>query len=559
MQITENLNPKQKEAVTSIEGPILVIAGPGSGKTKCLTHRIAYLIDQNIPADNILAVTFTNKAAQEMKERVVRIVRNVKFDRSLRSVKNNLNLSNNSNKSNIPTSPSIGTFHSICLQILRREIDKLGYKKQFVIYDDNDQISLIKQIIKDLQISTDQFKPNTVQNAISQAKNELKNYRNYQEEASDYFPQTIAKIYTKYQQELKQASAVDFDDLIMLVVQIFKEYPETLAKYQNRWSHILVDEAHDTNHSQYVLINLLAKKNKNVWLIADPDQSIYSWRGADFRNILNFEKDYPNTKTIVLDQNYRSTKNILEASHHLINKNTERKEKNLFTNNPEGAPINVNELSSENEEGWFLTTEIDNLMNNDYSLKDVVVLYRANAQSRAIEEALLKANMPYKIIGTVRFYDRKEIKDILSYLKFITNSDDLISLQRIINMPPRRLAKFSKQPDTKSALSIFQGADIAEINLAKQSATNLKLFYETINELQKESKKVKLTELINLIIKKIGYEKYIRDGKEEGERRWENICEILTVAEKYDNLEPPIGLERFLEETTLLSSQDELD
>lgn len=541
-KLISDLNLKQKEAVTFVKGPALVIAGPGSGKTKCLTHRIAYLIYQGIAADHILAVTFTNKAAQEMKERVYKLLKDTpaQFGYS-----------------------TIGTFHSVCLQILRREIDILGYKKQFVIYDETDQISLIKQIIKELEISTEQFKPTTAQAIISQAKNELKDYEQYQKEADDYFPQTIGRIYVSYQNALKQANAVDFDDLILLTAQIFQKYPEILERYQRQWQYILVDEAHDTNHSQYVLIGLLAQKHKNIWMIADPDQSIYSWRGADFRNILNFEKDYPESKTIILEQNYRSTKNILEASHHLIAKNTERKEKKLWTDNPDGTLINVNEVTDEEEEGTFLTTEIENLISEGYSLKDIAILYRANAQSRAIEEAFLKANLPYKIIGTVRFYDRKEIKDILAYCKVIANPADVISLQRIINIPPRRLAKFVKQPETELARAFIMKNQTSKITesaiLSSAHQKNLQIFTELISSLRDASQNLTLTELIHLIIEKTGYEKYVRDGQEEGERKWENIQEIFTVAEKYNHCPPPTGLEKFLEEITLLSSTDEIN
>lgn len=506
MNIISSLNQKQKEAVTLIKGPVLVIAGPGSGKTKCLTHRIAYLIQQGVPFYSILAVTFTNKAAQEMKERVRRLVQGL---------------------------PDIGTFHAICVQILRREIKALGYEKQFTIYDSNDQLTLIKKIIKNLEISTDQFNPRIVQSTISKAKNELINCKEYENEAGDYFPQTISKIYSEYQKELKKANSLDFDDLIMLVVRLFRKNPEILEKYQEKWKYILVDEAHDTNHSQYVLTNLLADKHKNIWCIADPDQSIYSWRGADFRNILNFEKDYPNVKTITLEQNYRSTQNILEASHCLISKNTKRKEKKLWTNNSAGSLINVNEVADEEEEGEFITAEIDNLINQGYGLQDITILYRANAQSRAIEEAFLKAGMPYKIIGNVRFYDRKEIKDIIAYLQYIVNPHDTISFSRIVNMPPRRLARLVKDPSLE--------------------VKGFEKFSSLIEELRVLSKKVSLTELINSVIEKTGYEGYIRNGKEEGERKWENIQEIFTVAEKYDSLE------KFLEEVALLGGQDEIE
>ncbi|MFH1938175.1 MAG: UvrD-helicase domain-containing protein [Patescibacteria group bacterium] len=517
----QDLNQKQKQAVTIMRGPVLVIAGPGSGKTRALTHRIAYLIQQNIPAKNILAVTFTNKAAEEMKERVKALI---KPPYSL---------------------PAIGTFHSICLQILRQEIEKLpntNYKKNFVIYDQADQLSLIKKTIKDLEINTDQFKPNIAHTTISSAKDELIDVQAYQEQAREYFPQTIAKIYQTYQSSLEKANALDFDDLIMLCVQLFQKNPAILEKYQNKWTHISVDEAHDTNHSQYTLTNLLAQKHKNLWFISDVDQSIYSWRGADFRNILNFEKDYPEAKIILLEQNYRSTKNILEASHHIIKKNTQRKEKKLWTKNPTGELINVVQSDNETEEGDFIVEEIESLIREKgLKLKDFTVLYRTNAQSRAIEEAFLKANFPYKIIGTVRFYERKEIKDILAYLKLIANPDDLVSLQRIINLPPRGIGKITFQ---------------------KQAGHKIKDFYQLMDSFRNKNQQMPLTELIKSILQEIEYEKYIRNislDTEQGERRWENTKELLTVASRYDNIKIGYGLERFLEKISLLSIHDDVE
>jgi DNA helicase-2/ATP-dependent DNA helicase PcrA len=533
MDILSTLNPKQQKAVTLIKGPILVIAGPGSGKTKCLTHRIIYLIHKNIPAENILAVTFTNKAADEMKQRIKSLLQN---------------------SSRLPT---IGTFHAVCLQILRREIDKLGYPKSFIIYDESDQLNLIKQAIKELQIDPVQFKPATLRENISRAKDELIDEKTYQEQADGYWPEMVAKIYTQYQTTLKKAKALDFDDLIMLTVQLFQKHPNVLEKYQDKWKYILVDEAHDTNRAQYTLTNLLAKKYKNLCLIADPDQSIYSWRGADFRNILNFEKDYPEAKVILLEQNYRSTKNILEASHHIIVKNKERKEKKLWTQNPAGEPIQIIEVGNEQEEGEFLIQEMENLFSRGLSLKDFTVLYRTNAQSRAIEEAFLKANFPYKIIGTVRFYERKEIKDILAYLKLLANPDDLVSLQRIINVPPRRLAKFAKGLSLKDCppRTVPQGQSLGD----SPSDSALQKFLQLLQTFRQISQKLSLTKLINLIIQKTGYEKYIRDGSEEGERRWENIQELFSVATKYNTLNPPIGLQKFLEEVSLLSNHDEVE
>jgi len=891
MDILSELNEKQKEAVAIIGGPVLVIAGPGSGKTRCLTHRIAYLIEQNIPADSILAVTFTNKAAEEMRERIKHFIEAKTYNQT----------------------PNIGTFHAICLQILKREIDELGYKKNFVIYDRADQLSLIKRLIQELNLSTEQFKPNMILSIISRAKDELITANDYEDQAQDYFPETTAKIYQGYQKKLKESNALDFDDLIMLTVTLFQKNPDTLKKYQDRWQYLLVDEAHDTNTSQYVLINLLAQKHNNLWLIADPDQclpartkistpkgtkridqlaigdqviaasgrngickapitkiyekkydghlikihtkkrntllltpnhmlflrlslnpnihytylmfrkdkgyrigtakgsrkqlkyieqigllvrtnqekadkvwilkvcyskeeayywefyysfyygiptvvffnngrkmifsqtsidkiyknidtkeraaklmddlnfnqdfphfspqgvskqneakrikmritmfsdsrktitspwglsrisintsdlklkksiqklgfsvrkgkakdwvveiarldyaeiekiakkimtiddrldilktalltenkrfifqpasqahptmiiplekdgkiiedeiikvekikykgkvydldiknvhnyiadnfvvhnSIYSWRGADFRNILNFEKDYPEAKVILLEENYRSTKNILEAGHCIINKNTERKEKNLWTNNPTGSLINIIQTDNEKAEGDFLIEEITNLIRQDgLKLSDFTVLYRTNAQSRAVEEAFLKENLPYKIIGTVKFYERKEIKDILSYLKFISNPSDSVSLQRIINTPPRRLAKFTK--------------DINGLNSLEKCPEPLNNFYKLIDSLRKTSKKKNLTELINEIIKKTDYEKYIKirypQTSEEGETRWENIQELFSVTSKYDSFKNGVGLEKFLEEITLLTSHDEVE
>ncbi|MBL7154938.1 MAG: UvrD-helicase domain-containing protein [Candidatus Portnoybacteria bacterium] len=518
MDILSSLNPKQKQAVTILRGPVLVISGPGSGKTRCLTHRIAYLIQQDIPAANILAVTFTNKAAGEMKERVRNLL--------LRSVASQ-------------SVPTIGTFHAICLQILRREIDKLGYQKNFIIYDETDQLSLVKKIIKDLQINPEQFKPRSAGEMISRAKDELIDCQTYQAQAQEYFPQTIAKIYLAYQTALKKANALDFDDLIMLIVQLFQKKPALLEKYQEKWQYILVDEAHDINLSQYTLINLLAQKYQNLWLIADPDQSIYMWRGADFRNILNFEKDYPEAKVILLEENYRSSQNILAASHQIIVKNTQRKEKNLWTKNPQGPLINIIELGNEEEEGNFVIDEINNMLHvSSFKFQDFTVLYRTNAQSRAIEEAFLKANFPYKIIGTVRFYERKEIKDILAYLKLIANPNDLVSCQRVINLPPRGIGKITFQ---------------------KQSGRQFKDFYALIDNFRQANQKMPLTDLIKTIIQKINYEKYIRNGQEQGERRWENVRELLTVANKYNQLKPGLGLEKFLEEVSLLSNLDEVE
>ena len=530
MGILNELNLKQKEAVTILRGPVLVIAGPGSGKTRCLTHRIAYLIQKGISPENILAVTFTNKAANEIKERVIKLL--------------------NEEQKKLSFYPTIGTFHAVCVRILRKEAPQIGYPSNFIIYDESDQISLIRQILKELEINPNQFKPHLVKETISRAKDELIDASAYQSQAQEYFPRTIARIYLAYQEKLQKASALDFDDLIMLTVRLFKENPAVLEKYQQKWQYILVDEAHDTNFSQYTLLKLLAQKYKNLWLISDPDQSIYSWRGADFRNILNFEKDYPEAKVIFLEENYRSTKNILAASHYIISQNKERKEKKLWTKNPPGPLITLVEAADEEAEGRFLVEEMESLIRQEgLRLKDFSVLYRTNAQSRAVEESFLKAGFPYKITGTVKFYERKEIKDILAYLKFIINPQDKISLQRIINLPPRRLARYQKEPNK-----------IQEDKSTKQELIN---FYRLIGELQKESRNLPLTKFIQKLIKKINYRSYLENiSKEpnEAENRWENIQELLTVAQKYDNSpSPKRGLEKFLEEVSLLSNHDEVE
>ncbi len=530
MDLLQKLNKKQSQAVTAIQGPVLVIAGPGSGKTMALTYRIAYLIQQGIRPDNILAVTFTNKAAQEMAERVDKLSPGL-----LKS----------------SSRPEIGTFHAICLKILRLNIDKLGlnYRKNFVIYDQADQISLIKRLFKEQNLSEQQFKPNLVHSSISRAKDELIDWQSYTEQANDYYPQQVAKIYQAYQESLIQANALDFDDLIMLTVKLFRENPEVLKKYQAKWEYLLVDEAHDTNTGQYLLIKLLAEKNKNIWFIADTDQSIYTWRGADYRNILNFEKDYPQAKVILLEQNYRSSKNIVEAGHQIISKNSQRKEKNMWTDNSAGSLISLIQTETQEQEGEFIIMEIENLIREKgFSLKDFTVLYRTNAQSRPIEEAFLKANFPYKIIGALRFYERKEIKDILAYLKYIANQQDLVSLQRIINLPPRRLARFSKEINL-----LYSLADCPQ---------PLADFYQMIDQLRKINQQQDLTKLIRQILEKTKYQEYLEKtarDQDEIERRWENIGELINVVSKYEKLGPQKGLSKFLEDITLMTNHDEVE
>lgn len=522
--ILKNLNPKQKEAVKTTEGPLLILAGPGSGKTKAITHRIAYLIQKGINPQNILAVTFTNKAAGEMRERVKKLLAT-------------------------STMPFIGTFHAFCLRILRKEIKNLDYKTNFIIYDETDQLSMIKKIIKELQIDKEQFKPAIIGSKISSLKNELIDWKNFKKTAENYFEETVARAYESYQEHLKKANALDFDDLIMKTVELFGGLPNSrhpaggfpqgdrLEKYQERFKYILIDEYQDTNTSQYVLINLLAKKYKNICVVGDESQAIYGFRGADFRNILNFERDYPEAKIVLLDQNYRSTQNILDTAHNVISKNIYQKEKKLWTENPQGKPINIVEAPDETEEAEFIINEITTLrvvsrrLKKPLELRNFVILYRTNAQSRALEEALIQNNVPYKIIGTVKFYQRKEIKDILAYLKLILYPQDIISLERIVKIPPKN---------------------------AGQTA---------ILKVQKAAKSKSPTEILKLILKETKYKDYLekkynkeyRENILEWEIRWQNVQELFTITKQYDNLKPSGRLRKFLEDAALFSEEDEIE
>ena len=524
-KLLEGLNQKQKEAVTTTEGPVLILAGPGSGKTRVLTHRVAYLLEKGVDPRNILAVTFTNKAAEEMKERI----------RSLVASRNS-------------ELPLIGTFHSICARWLRSEIKTLGFSGNFTIYDADDSRSLLKKVMKELQITEEQFKLNLVKEVISRAKNELVDEKLYQLSAFDYFPQTISKIYSLYQRRLKETNALDFDDLILLTVKILQDRPEILAKYQNRYRYILVDEYQDTNLAQYTLINLLARQDKNLFVIGDEAQSVYSWRGADFRNILNFENDYPEAKIILLEQNYRSSQTILDAAYHIIQRARQKKDKKLWTENKTGNPLVIFEAASEREESDFIVQEIISLQNKErLKLKDFVVLYRTNAQSRNIEEAFLRAGIPYKIIGGFKFYERKEIKDVLAYLKFLQNPKDFVSLERIINTPPRGIGQ-----------KAIEKLAAASWDLALPLPA-LKKFRELIEELDAVASRQKLSFLVKKTIELAGLKNFLLDGTEEGINRFENIQELLTVTKKYDQEIPPRGLELFLEEVSLLTDQDELE
>lgn len=529
------LNKEQKDAVTTINGPVLIIAGAGSGKTRALIHRIAYIIENGIPPENILALTFTNKAAMEMKSRIVNLLgKNSKNPYESYITKN---------------SGFIGTFHAFASKILRSEIEKIGMSKNFVIYDEKDTLSAIKEIMEELAIDSKQFKAGGIAAEISSQKNELRDSKTYNESTKEFYEKLVGKVFSKYEEILKESNALDFDDLLMLAVKIFKKNPEVLEKYQNKFKYILVDEYQDTNHAQYILLKMLAQKYKNLCVVGDDWQSIYAFRGADFTNILKFEKDYPEAKIVFLEENYRSSQNILDSAHSIIEKNIYKTKKNLWTRRGKGDRVKIIEANSETEEGYFITDEINKILRDQKiakNLNDFAVLYRTNAQSRAIEEAIIQEGWPYKMIGALKFYDRREIKDIISYLRFIQNEKDLLSLKRVINVPPRGIGKvgFSK-------ISLSN-------NLEKINNPKILTFFSIINDLKKASEHKKVSELIKYIIEKTNYKEYILDGSEEGETRWENIQELIGVSKKFDSLEPKDGVSNFLEEISLSSATDEI-
>ena len=503
MKILEGLNERQKEAAMVVDGPVLILAGAGSGKTKTLTHRIAHLLSRGINPENILAVTFTNKAAEEMRIRVNKLlIENCKLSRCA-----------GSRQAGKIENLFIGTFHSFGAKILREEIECLGYNKNFAIYDEDDSFSLAKDILGDMNLPRDRFKPGSFLNLASKIKSELENPASLG--ADDFYKKQFAAFYNLYGGRLRAANAVDFDDLITLPVKILESRPEILEKYQNQYKYILVDEYQDTNRAQYVLINLLAQKNKNLFVIGDPDQAIYGWRHADFRNILNFEKDYPNAKIVKLEQNYRSTQNILTAAHEIISKNIERKDKTLWTENSAGNLIEVVEANGEREEAEFILNKIAELNKNDeIGLDKIVVMYRTNAQSRVLEEACLYANLPYRVIGAVKFYQRKEIKDILAYLRLIQNPNDEICLKRIIGVIGKR-------------------AFISQNGL-----------FSDWENFRKQAPALPPTEIIKFVVKKSGYYGYLEkkfpdfgpDGELESESRIKNIKELIGLAGLHDNL-----------------------
>jgi len=549
MDILATLNPAQREAVEAIEGPVLILAGPGSGKTRVITHRVAHLIKLcGVSPHHIMAVTFTNKAAREMRERLEQLL-----GQAVEAL-------------------TLGTFHAICARILRREGKAIGLDASFVIYDEEDQLSLTKQALEELNLDPKQYAPRALHSAISAAKSRLLGPKDYAQWVNSYFEEIVSRIYQRYQELLSQGQAVDFDDLLMRTVQLFQDHPQILSRYQSKYVHILVDEFQDTNITQYMLIKQLAGKYRNLCVVGDPDQSIYSWRFADLRNILSFEKDYPEAKVVFLEQNYRSTKTILEVASDIISANVQRKPRKLWTENEDGASVTLIESYNAEEEAQSVVNEIEKLISQEQiSLKDCAVMYRVNAQSRVLEETFLRYGVPYKLVGGTRFYQRREVKDILAYLRLIHNPQDNVSLSRIINVPSRgvgqrtlsQLQSWAKAHNASLFEALKQvGHDViaseTRQSLPPRITQALAGFDALMARLIAQSRELSLSALLDEILEHTRYREYVLD-KEDGEERWENVMELKSVASDYDELDPEEALGAFLEKVSLVSDIDELD
>ena len=537
------LNPQQRKAVTAGPGPVLVLAGPGSGKTRVLTHRTAWLVRElGVPPYRIMAVTFTNKAAREMRGRVEKLLAG-----KMKGL-------------------TVGTFHSICARILRREADHLPVTRDFVIYDETDQRALVKQALHNLNLDEKQYQPPAMLGAIGKAKNELIGPDDYP--SPTYFHEVVRRVYRRYQVLLAQNNALDFDDLLMDLVKLFQAHPEVLAKYQQQYEHILVDEFQDTNTAQYVLLRHLTQVRQNLYCVGDQDQSIYRFRGADYRNVRRFQEDYPTALTILLEQNYRSTQVILDAAMAVIDRNPNRIRKSLFTERGGGVKVFAHEAYDEAGEAQFVVESIATLVAaGEAAPGDCAIMYRTNAQSRALEEAFLRANLPYKLVGAQRFYGRREIKDIIAYLRLVHNPADSVSLARVLNVPPRGIGAktLSALADTVQSAGMGWGEALLDLAQKKKesrfvsvfggrAASALAGFGELLRDWMAVKDESTVLELMDRILADVAYQSFIDDGTEEGAERWENVMELRRVAREFE----PVGLTSFLEELALVSDQDTL-
>jgi DNA helicase-2/ATP-dependent DNA helicase PcrA len=562
MDLLSQLNAAQRKSVEALDGPVLVLAGPGSGKTRVLTYRIAYLVKEcGIDPYNIMAVTFTNKAAREMRSRLDRLI----GQRQLRRL-------------------TIGTFHAICARFLRREAQATGLPPNFVIYDRADQLGLVRQALKQLNRDEKMYRPTAIQATISKAKRSLLTPEEYN--PPTYWHEVAGRAYSLYQQLLRANSALDFDDLLMLTVRLFRDRNDILRKYQQRYVHVLVDEFQDTDGAQYELVRLLTAERKNLFVVGDEDQSIYGWRGADFRNVRRFREDYPEAQVMLLEQNYRSTQKILEAARHVISLNTLRTEKTLWTKNDQGLPIHAFEAYDEQEEAEYIVNEVERLVAGGIChLRDCAVMYRTNAQSRVIEDAFVRHSLPYKLVGATRFYERREIKDVLAYLRLIHNPHDDVSLKRVLNVPPRGIGPRTRGTleewaaahsvpvytalqllrETREEAGAAQAADGEEAAhthpvppFDKRSSRALLALLSLLDQWIAARSDSSVLELLEKVVADSEYEEYVRDGTDEGEERWENIQELRTVAQEYGGLSPDAALTTFLEAVALVSDVDNL-
>ncbi len=546
--LLEGLNPAQKEAVETVDGPLLIVAGPGSGKTRVITHRIAYLVrEYGISPYSILAMTFTNKAAREMRERLDRLV-------GSRS-----------------DSLTVGTFHAFCARLLRWDGHHIGLASNYSIYDADDQAGLIKQSMELAEMDPKRNPPNAVRSLISKAKSLLWDSQTFAKNADNYFEETCARVYHHYEELLTRNNALDFDDLLMKAVQLLREFPEVQKKYQDRYQYIMVDEFQDTNIAQYRLARLLAEGHQNICVVGDPDQSIYSWRSADIRNILSFQQDYPKTKTIALDQNYRSTATILDAAKNLISINGQRIQKDLFTDNSKGDLVEVREAYDEGEEAAFVIAEAERLVREDgFRPGDCAVMYRVNAQSRALEEACLHRGTKYRLVGGVRFYQRREVKDLMAYLHMVYNPQDNVNLVRVINVPPRGIGAKSMQQladwAQRQSLGLFAAMqEIAAARLAGEpcpvsitarAATSIADFAVMMEKLIELGRKAPVVDLVDHVVEDTGFRSHIQGSDDRPQERWENILELRNTAQEFNAETPPDGLATLLERLSLVADVD---
>ena len=529
MNLIDSLNDRQKEAVVNTDGPMLILAGAGSGKTKVLTTKVAYLIEEkNIDPNNILAITFTNKAAKEMKERIFKLEGNSAFY------------------------IQISTFQSFGLKILKENCELLGYEKNFTILDSDDSLSIIKKIMKELNIDANKYNPKAIKNVISNNKNEIIDPEKYSLYVNTDFDEIALEVYRKYEKSLKINNAVDFDDLLILPLKLFNNNPGVLQKYQEKYKYVFIDEYQDTNEPQYILSKMISAKYKNITVVGDADQAIFTWRGANYKNILNFEKDYKDAKVVLLEENYRSTKTILNAANNVIKNNKVRKEKNLWTQNEEGSKITYYKAFDEKDESNYVVNEIKKLIEKGVNPKDICVLYRANAQSRTVEEAFLTSNISYNIVGSYAFYNRKEIKDLIAYLKLIYNNKDDVSLLRVINYPKRGIG--NKAIENLAIKSNVLDKSLYEVI---DSGKELK-FKNMIEEIKKEESHLTLTELIDVVLDKSGMKKSLEDEKSiEADIRLENLEEFKSIAKAMEINEGIVSLEELLDKLALVSDVSE--